>query len=530
MKIKISMLLALCLGSVAFGAGTLTPQGAPAPTMKTLDEIDQSISNTTAAVKIAEPRTPISSTPYSITKSGSYYLTKNLTGGALDIWVDNVTIDLKGFSIIRSGGTAISLRGGTKKNIHVYNGTISAPNGNGIDFSVSKKGANGLLENLRVYDCSGYGIAVGSGFVIRKVQVHNAQFGIGVYRSSTVKDCTITGCRSSGLSTMGSGAYIANNIVKENKNNYSFSLDNHLNLVLSEVPQSLDWPCSVRFAGTLTSTNTDVDGITINADNITIDMAGHALVGPGTSSKNGIFQDATFKNLRVFNGKISNWKGSIACGICAKGKNNILTNIQASENSTGIHSSYASILSKCAAYKNSSSGISCGEGSTINHCTAYKNGGTGIFSAKASTVSMCTAHDNGMIGLFIYEGSTLSKCTAYKNGEDGIQAKESTITGCTSRYNKGDGIVVSKNSLVKGNNCSYNENYGIQILGATSRVDENTAAKNFKGIGSAYSGNIIVRNTASGNTNSNYSTVSGSNIGTIRTTPVGAGAWDNFSF
>ena len=51
--------------STAFAQGALTPPGAPAPTMKSLAQI--------------EPRTPISSVPFTITQPGSYYLTTNLT-------------------------------------------------------------------------------------------------------------------------------------------------------------------------------------------------------------------------------------------------------------------------------------------------------------------------------------------------------------------------------------------------------------------------------------------------------------------
>jgi hypothetical protein len=51
--------------STVFAQGSLTSPGAPAPTMKTLAQI--------------EPRTPISSAPFTISVPGSYYLTTNLT-------------------------------------------------------------------------------------------------------------------------------------------------------------------------------------------------------------------------------------------------------------------------------------------------------------------------------------------------------------------------------------------------------------------------------------------------------------------
>src|SRR5262245_21580150 len=73
--------------STAFAQGSLTPPGAPAPTMKTLDQI--------------EPRTPIASMPFIINQPGSYYIVSNLTQSAaangILITVNNVTLDLNGF-------------------------------------------------------------------------------------------------------------------------------------------------------------------------------------------------------------------------------------------------------------------------------------------------------------------------------------------------------------------------------------------------------------------------------------------------
>lgn len=56
-------LSALVVFSLMVYAGDLEPSGPPGPTMKTLAEI--------------EPGTPISSVPYTIAESGSYYLCAN---------------------------------------------------------------------------------------------------------------------------------------------------------------------------------------------------------------------------------------------------------------------------------------------------------------------------------------------------------------------------------------------------------------------------------------------------------------------
>jgi hypothetical protein len=53
-------------------------------------------------------QTAIASLPFTITNSGSYYLTKNLTystgSAGITVSADNVTIDLGGFSLVGTGG------------------------------------------------------------------------------------------------------------------------------------------------------------------------------------------------------------------------------------------------------------------------------------------------------------------------------------------------------------------------------------------------------------------------------------------
>jgi hypothetical protein len=131
--------LRLGLPNESFAQGSLTPPAAPAPTMKTLDQI--------------EARTPISALPFTISSPGSYYLTKSLnvtTGNGITINVGQVTVDLNGFTISSTAssanGTGIALASGlgdiTIFNGHVkggvtYNGsTYSGPGfANGIEYS-----------------------------------------------------------------------------------------------------------------------------------------------------------------------------------------------------------------------------------------------------------------------------------------------------------------------------------------------------------------------------------------------------------
>src|SRR5262245_21934635 len=113
--ITLSMLLLwLCPHLRVFAQGSLAPPGAPAPSMKTLDQI--------------EARMPISVAPSILTDPGSYYLTTNLVGVAnnygIAILADNVTLDLNGFAVIgvNNAFTGIGIFG--QKNVCVRNGTV----------------------------------------------------------------------------------------------------------------------------------------------------------------------------------------------------------------------------------------------------------------------------------------------------------------------------------------------------------------------------------------------------------------------
>jgi parallel beta-helix repeat protein len=213
--------------------GSLTPPGAPGPTMLTLSQV--------------EPRTPVDAvhTPgggafnFIIGNSGSYYLTTNIAGGSgragIEINANDVTLDLNGFSMTGSPGslTAILVNSGCT-NVVVRRGTIIGW-GNGILVFAN----NAVVENLQISTggfcagLSGYGDEAkncifangtdagiqiqGTNAVVADCLVQNNFYGIQVVAGSAdvlVLNNNCSGNTGPGIFSEGSGCRIeANHII-----------------------------------------------------------------------------------------------------------------------------------------------------------------------------------------------------------------------------------------------------------------------------------------------------------------------------
>lgn len=152
-------------------------------------------------------RTPISSLPFTISSSGPYYLTGNLTAttNGIIVTVDNVTIDFNGFTI--TGGTGVGVDVSGKKNVEIKNGTIAGFGQYGIlDFPPAGEGHK--IINMTVRNNGG-----------------TTNHGIALPGSSNlIRDCVVTGNGSAGIYT-GFYSIIMNNIVNSNRGHGIWALD-----------------------------------------------------------------------------------------------------------------------------------------------------------------------------------------------------------------------------------------------------------------------------------------------------------------
>jgi hypothetical protein len=204
------IVLVTMLATRAYG-GPLDPPAAPAPTMKTLQQI--------------EPRTPISSLPATISTAGSYYLTDNLTGAlGITITASNVTLDLSGFRLEGTGSNDGIVTAVGMKNIIVRNGTVRNWS-TGVRLLDS---SGNLVEGIVADDNGSFGIDVGindgapnivrdviarangiaqirmAGGVLRDSAVAGGQYGILAREGSLVVNNSVSGATVHGIEADGS--------------------------------------------------------------------------------------------------------------------------------------------------------------------------------------------------------------------------------------------------------------------------------------------------------------------------------------
>jgi len=184
-----------------FSQGSLTPPGAPMPTMKTLAQI--------------EPRTPIASIPITISNAGSYYLTMSLTGAVgqsgITIATNHVAIDLNGFELIGVPGSSNGIvESGARTNLTVANGTIRNWAGAALGAGAVYRGR---FERLQLLDNDGAGLNTSDGTTIAGCTVQRspaagaATPAIAAGAFSVVRDCVVVASGQIGIRT-GTGAVI----------------------------------------------------------------------------------------------------------------------------------------------------------------------------------------------------------------------------------------------------------------------------------------------------------------------------------
>lgn len=307
-------------------------------------------------------------------------------------------------------------------------------------------------------------------------------------------------------------------------------------------------PYSITNAGSFYLTTSlagvaNSNGITILARDVKLDLNGFALNGV-SNSRCGIIVPEIRDNISIRNGVIRGW-GEFGI-LATNATDTMIEDVKTFGNSWGgLYVGANSMIERCAAYGNgynappqdppADDGIKAGSYSTIKDCKARNNKGAGIHAGSHCKITGCTATESGQA--------------------DGIHAEDyCTIRDCTVARNKCAGITVFSKCRVIENTCGENGfnntnvtgGAGIRVEGNSNRIEDNNVVGNKGGIfvrasdegGNAY-GNLIIRNSASGNGPDDYimsTNVVGDYYGQVfGTNDMGASfsnsnPWSNFRF
>ena len=567
--------------SALFAQGALAPPGIPAPTMKSLDQVE-------ARIIVNSTNCPGDSTAlFIISQPGSYYLTGNISGvsgkDGIAVTAPDVTLDLNGFSLIGVSGALFGVDALSQQpNLTIRNGSlrnwstgIAAARGaieriqasnNGTGIAVSKRST---VTNCSASSNTGTGMSASDSIVEHCIAANNS-VGVAVFQS-ILSNCLVELNTTNGINAQG-GAYVLENnclsnsaagiissggdnriernhivgnatglqassggsVFRENtvqdntSANYNFAAGNRVELLLSQLPQTIAVPAKVTLTGTLTGV-ANASGIDVASDNVTIDLNGHALVGVA-NSLDGITVNGTRTNIAIRNGTVRNWAGN---GISANsaGDGASYSDLEVNNNTgSGLFVGSRQRLTRINSHNNGIHGIVSGDACIIANCIVSQNGNDGIQAGNRCSIMDCTADANGSgavgSGIVADLRAVVKNCSVAENRLHGIfVGNDAMILSNHSNHNglgaAGDGIQFGATSLVQGNDASSNTGDGIHAATGSnlSRIDSNLADTN-TGWGIHAGADYIIRNTANGNTGAvmagttaNYNPSTGANVG-----------------
>jgi hypothetical protein len=219
---------------------------------------------------------------------------------------------------------------------------------------------------------------------------------------------------------------------------------------ITSLPYTISAPGAYYLGGNLTYAG-DSDGITVNADNVTLDLMGFTLAYTGTGTlKFGIYMHNR-KNVEIRNGTVRGWHSGILEDNYNLPVGHRVINIRAEENGTGVSLR--------------------GNGHLIQGCTAISS----VLYASGFVI------DNGT---GIITGCVVKNCGGY--GIFGGGGGGTVISGNVVVGNAGPASVglLSSGGLVMGNEVSNCGDKGLWIQGPASLIGNsvNTASSSQTGI------------------------------------------------
>jgi len=410
-----------------------------------------------------EPRTPVDKLPgsatavYEIIESGSYYLTANVVGESgkhgIAISADNVTLDLNGFALL---GTFDALAG-------VY---VTDP---GFDVRRNIAVVNG---SARDWGWAGVDLGWASTSRVERVRSsYNSGAGIAMNYNSGVADCNAELNSLAGISV--------GNV------------------------------CTITRCTALYNGDAGIRaGAEASISNCTAETNYYAGIAVGVTSS---LINCVARNNYVGKGSAAGFQLDDGCTVvgCSADLNT----------GAGFYGYSGCTITGCSSRSNFGVGIELFDDANVTNCSVTQNSYIGIY-VSGGTVTNSTASRNGYRGISsFFQVLNVVNCDASHNGGEGVYLDTGgRVEGCTAHDNGEEGIEVVSDSVLLHNSCTANgwafASAGIFATGERNRIDGNTATNQARGIDVDMAGNLVIRNSASGNT-TNYDISVGNVVGPI---------------
>ncbi len=165
-------------------------------------------------------------------------------------------------------------------------------------------------------------------------------------------------------------------------------------------------------------------GISIQANDVTLDLNGFALVSGVGGAFRGVNVPVARSGFCIRNGSVRGWTDG---GVRADAAVTLAENLRLSENTgaTGLVVGNGSMIKDCVASGNGA-GFFAGDRTQISNCISTVNMGAGFNCTSFVTLLDCTSSRNGGTGIVVQADSSVIRCNASRNISAG---GGSTLTG-----------------------------------------------------------------------------------------------------
>lgn len=240
---------------------------------------------------------------------------------------------------------------------------------------------------------------------------------------------------------------------------------------ITALPYTISVPGSYYLASNLSGNA----GITISANDVTLDLRGHQLRGAfgakgihvtpnGSTPRTGI---------AIRNGEVRGWTtGGIDAGSCMSCR---FDDLSVSGNGYGLLAGKSSVIRDAVANGNTdpqSAGIYTMGSCTIESCTASQNAGGGIYGMFNAVIRGCTTFYNGQYGFSVLSGQ-VSECSSI--GELGFKIGGVGLRNCKVETSAIGIEGLGSGSMIEGNSIIYSGpgSVGIKLNGTSNTVVRN---------------------------------------------------------